>query len=48
MVMDLVELTPIADSLVGSAGVNGRSNEQRKRLSIAVELVGQPLHRLFG
>ena len=40
--MDLVELTPIADSLVGSAGISGLSNEQRKRLSIAVELVANP------
>lgn len=41
-VMDLVELNPIRDSLVGLPGVNGLSTEQRKRLTIAVELVANP------
>ncbi|CAH1425582.1 unnamed protein product [Lactuca virosa] len=41
-VMDLVELNPIRDALVGLPGVNGLSTEQRKRLTIAVELVANP------
>lgn len=41
-VMDLVELTPLRDALVGLPGVNGLSTEQRKRLTIAVELVANP------
>ncbi|KAM5564592.1 pleiotropic drug resistance protein 1-like [Rosa sericea] len=41
-VMELVELTPIRDALVGLPGVNGLSTEQRKRLTIAVELVANP------
>ncbi|KAM0017400.1 putative ABC-type xenobiotic transporter [Helianthus debilis subsp. tardiflorus] len=41
-VMDLVELNPLRDALVGLPGVNGLSTEQRKRLTIAVELVANP------
>jgi len=41
-VMELVELEPLADSLVGAPGVTGLSVEQRKRLTIAVELVANP------
>ncbi|XP_006652070.1 ABC transporter G family member 34-like [Oryza brachyantha] len=41
-VMDLVELKPLRDALVGLPGVNGLSTEQRKRLTIAVELVANP------
>ncbi|MQM20638.1 hypothetical protein Taro_053662 [Colocasia esculenta] len=41
-VMELVELTPLRGSLVGLPGVNGLSTEQRKRLTIAVELVANP------
>ena len=41
-VMELVELTPLRESLVGLAGVNGLSIEQRKRMTIAVELVSNP------
>ncbi|KAL7603351.1 pleiotropic drug resistance protein 1 [Lactuca sativa] len=41
-VMDLVELNPLKDALVGLPGVNGLSTEQRKRLTIAVELVANP------
>ncbi|KAL4420059.1 hypothetical protein ABPG77_007498, partial [Micractinium sp. CCAP 211/92] len=40
-VMDLVELTPIRDSPVGLPG-SGLSVEQRKRLTIGVELVANP------
>ncbi|XP_058751871.1 pleiotropic drug resistance protein 1-like [Vicia villosa] len=41
-VMDLVELNPLRNSLVGLPGVSGLSTEQRKRLTIAVELVANP------
>ncbi|XP_010553380.1 PREDICTED: ABC transporter G family member 39-like isoform X2 [Tarenaya hassleriana] len=41
-VMELVELKPIRNSLVGLPGVDGLSTEQRKRLTIAVELVANP------
>ncbi|XP_010532150.1 PREDICTED: ABC transporter G family member 40-like isoform X2 [Tarenaya hassleriana] len=41
-VMELVELTPLRQALVGLPGVNGLSTEQRKRLTIAVELVANP------
>lgn len=41
-VMDLVELHPLRNALVGLPGVNGLSTEQRKRLTIAVELVANP------
>ncbi|KAH7352813.1 hypothetical protein KP509_19G065500 [Ceratopteris richardii] len=41
-VMELVELFPIANALVGLPGINGLSTEQRKRLTIAVELVANP------
>ncbi|KAL1532447.1 transcription factor, variant 2 [Salvia divinorum] len=41
-VMELVELTSLRGSLVGLPGVNGLSTEQRKRLTIAVELVANP------
>ncbi len=37
--MDLVELQPLAQALVGRPGSSGLSVEQRKRLTIAVELV---------
>ncbi|EHA8586633.1 putative ABC transporter G family member 39 [Cocos nucifera] len=41
-VMELVELDPLRDALVGLPGVDGLSTEQRKRLTIAVELVSNP------
>ena len=40
--MELVELNQIRDALVGLPGVDGLSTEQRKRLTIAVELVANP------
>jgi ABC-type multidrug transport system ATPase subunit len=40
--MELVELTPLRDAYVGLPGISGLSTEQRKRLTIAVELVGNP------
>jgi len=41
-VMDLVELNSLRDSIVGLPAVTGLSTEQRKRLTIAVELVANP------
>ncbi|KAL1224342.1 ABC transporter G family member 34 [Cardamine amara subsp. amara] len=41
-VMELVELKPLRNSIVGLPGVDGLSTEQRKRLTIAVELVANP------
>lgn len=41
-VMELVELSPLRGGLVGLPGVNGLSTEQRKRLTVAVELVANP------
>ena len=40
--MELVELTPLRLALVGLPGITGLSTEQRKRLTIAVELVSNP------
>ncbi|XP_042048272.1 ABC transporter G family member 29-like [Salvia splendens] len=41
-VMRLVELDNLKDAIVGIPGVTGLSTEQRKRLTIAVELVANP------
>ncbi|KAJ0959678.1 hypothetical protein J5N97_000670 [Dioscorea zingiberensis] len=41
-VMEVVELTQLKKALVGLPGVSGLSTEQRKRLTIAVELVANP------
>ncbi|PIA65378.1 hypothetical protein AQUCO_00100686v1 [Aquilegia coerulea] len=41
-VMELVELAPLRDAIVGLPGTSGLSTEQRKRLTIAVELVANP------
>ncbi|KAG6409673.1 hypothetical protein SASPL_127715 [Salvia splendens] len=41
-VMELVELKSLRGALVGLPGVSGLSTEQRKRLTIAVELVANP------
>lgn len=41
-VLETIELDGIKDSLVGMAGVGGLSTEQRKRLTLAVELVANP------
>lgn len=40
--MELVELSGLKDAIVGLPGVNGLSTEQRKRLTVAVELVANP------
>uniref|UniRef100_A0A2N9EIA3 ABC transporter domain-containing protein n=1 Tax=Fagus sylvatica TaxID=28930 RepID=A0A2N9EIA3_FAGSY len=41
-VLETIELDGIKDCLVGIPGVSGLSTEQRKRLTIAVELVANP------
>ncbi|XP_058111958.1 ABC transporter G family member 31-like isoform X1 [Magnolia sinica] len=41
-VMELVELTSLSGAIIGLPGVDGLSTEQRKRLTIAVELVANP------
>lgn len=41
-VLELLQLTTLRDTLVGSPNVNGLSVEQRRRLTIAVELVANP------
>lgn len=41
-VLKILELTPLADCVVGTDGEGGLSFEQRKRLSIAIELAASP------
>ncbi|CAI9281132.1 unnamed protein product [Lactuca saligna] len=41
-VLELIELGNLKDAIVGLPGVSGLSTEQRKRLTIAVELVANP------
>lgn len=41
-VLETIELNGIKDTLVGIPGISGLSTEQRKRLTIAVELVANP------
>lgn len=41
-VLETIELDGIKDALVGLPGFSGLSTEQRKRLTIAVELVANP------
>ncbi|KAH9331544.1 hypothetical protein KI387_003652, partial [Taxus chinensis] len=41
-VMELIELDNLKDALVGIPSVSGLSTEQRKRLTVAVELVANP------
>ncbi|KAJ6151902.1 hypothetical protein N7497_006221 [Penicillium chrysogenum] len=45
-IIDLLEMRPIAGATVGSAG-SGLNQEQRKRLTIAVELASKPELLLF-
>ena len=39
-VLDIVELNPIQNKMVGIPKLSGLSVQERKRLSIAVEMVG--------
>ena len=41
-VLELVDMEGMRNALVGMPGVSGLSVEQRKRLTIAVELVSNP------
>lgn len=41
-VLETIELEGLRDALVGKPGVSGLSTEQRKRLTVAVELVANP------
>ncbi|KAK6233316.1 hypothetical protein SCA6_003389 [Theobroma cacao] len=41
-VLETIELDDVKDALVGIPGLSGLSTEQRKRLTIAVELVANP------
>ena len=41
-ILNMLELTPIQHDMVGESGGNGLSFEQRKRVSIAVELAANP------
>lgn len=41
-ILELVELHPVRHFIVGLPGISGLSTEQRKRLTIAVELVANP------
>ncbi|KAK7392996.1 hypothetical protein VNO78_21446 [Psophocarpus tetragonolobus] len=41
-ILELVELNAVRHFIVGLPGINGLSTEQRKRLTIAVELVANP------
>ncbi|KAJ9557166.1 hypothetical protein OSB04_011780 [Centaurea solstitialis] len=41
-ILEIVELSAIKDALVGIPGVSGLSTEQRKRLTIAVEVIANP------
>jgi len=41
-VMELIELKALREMLVGYVGISGLSTEQRKRMTIAVELVANP------
>ncbi len=41
-VLDLVDMQGLRNALVGLPGYSGLSVEQRKRLTVAVELVANP------
>ncbi|KAI4727927.1 hypothetical protein E4T49_04284 [Aureobasidium sp. EXF-10728] len=46
-IIKLLELGPIADALIGTPGEGGLGVEERKRVTIAVELAAKPPHLLF-
>ena len=41
-VIDLLELGPIADAIIGNMDVGGLGVEERKRVTIGVELAAKP------
>ena len=47
-VLELMEMAVLRDAHVGYPGISGLSVEQRKRLTIGVELVANPLNHLHG
>lgn len=47
VILDLLEMRDIEDCLVGSPGNPGLTIEQRKRLTIGVELVAKPSVLIF-
>ncbi|KAH8704060.1 ABC transporter [Talaromyces proteolyticus] len=47
VILDLLEMHDIGDCLVGASGGDGLSIEQRKRLTIGVELVAKPSILIF-
>ncbi|THW13292.1 hypothetical protein D6D23_09817 [Aureobasidium pullulans] len=46
-IIALLELGPIADALIGTPGEGGLGVEERKRVTIAVELAAKPPYLLF-
>ncbi|KAI5271066.1 hypothetical protein E4T47_05600 [Aureobasidium subglaciale] len=46
-IIKLLELDPIADGLIGTPGEGGLGVEERKRVTIAVELAAKPPYLLF-
>ncbi|EKG19816.1 ABC transporter-like protein [Macrophomina phaseolina MS6] len=46
-IINLLELAPIADALIGTPGVGGLGVEERKRVTIGVELAAKPSALLF-
>ncbi|CAI7665813.1 unnamed protein product [Penicillium viridicatum] len=46
-IISLLELTPIADALIGEPGDDGLNVEERKRVTIGVELAAKPSALLF-
>jgi ATP-binding cassette subfamily G (WHITE) protein 2 (SNQ2) len=41
-IIELLELEPIADAMIGTSGVDGLNVEERKRVTIGVELAADP------
>jgi ABC-type multidrug transport system ATPase subunit len=46
-IISLLELEPLADALIGEPGDGGINVEQRKRVTIGVELAAKPSALLF-
>jgi ATP-binding cassette subfamily G (WHITE) protein 2 (SNQ2) len=41
-IIELLELEPIADAMIGTPGIDGLNVEERKRVTIGVELAADP------